>query len=52
MQYDEYTKSLDSIKNTQNKITLNTKYKINTQIEQTPKEILEFVLNFELDNMT
>jgi hypothetical protein len=51
MQYDEYTKSLGSIKNTQNKITLNTKYKINTQIEQTPKEILEFALNFEAEDL-
>ena len=30
---------------------LNTKYKIITQIEQTPKEILEFVLNFKSDDI-
>ena len=28
-----------------------TKYKIITQIEQTPKEILEFILNFEMDKI-
>ena len=51
MKYNEYTKTLDSLEHILNKISLNTKYRIITQIESIPKEILEFISNFETDDL-
>jgi hypothetical protein len=51
MKYNVDLKEFDSIEHILNKITLNTKYRIITQIGNTPKEILEFVLNFEVDDI-
>lgn len=49
MKYNTDTGAFDSTEIILNKITLNTKYKIITQIEQTPKEILEFLVNFKME---
>ncbi len=50
IKYDEFTNSFGNKEYTLDKITLITKYKIITQIEQTPKEILEFVLNSQIED--
>lgn len=51
LMYNENTGTIDSKEHILNKITLNTKYRIITQIEKTPKEILEFLLNLELNQI-
>ena len=44
--YNSYTNSLDSEEKTLDTISSMTRYKIISYIENTPKEILEFALNF------
>lgn len=49
--YDLFTNSMGNTEHILDKIKLITKYKIITQIEQTPKEILEFVLNSQIEDL-